>query len=247
MLVEALKWLEQHVNRQPEFIDKVGNQLVYMTAEGNKVGVKLAGEPRYSECFNLESLAAFQDEGMECWFNGDGVSLRRVRAMDGVYLQPTPVWYMDTDQGVAYGFLENGDWLKHKQIVHSLRTRCLPEIRGSSCPDLVDRLRLVKFSEKTEADSEVTKGGEKMGRSVSREATGADELPEFVAITMRRWEAFEILVTIEFHLQVDFEGQRIRLCPSESSMADARRHSMGKLQDLIQSHVTKCPVFQGTF
>ena len=118
------------------------------------------------------------------------------------------------DDRVTWELLASEKWIaltvnaktarSHADFVRFL-VRYLRDELEASAPGLLGLVRNLKFRSLDEGTGAVQHGKESMGRSIEREISGAEALPETVTIKLRRWAKLEIFVEVECLLILDTE------------------------------------------
>lgn len=142
----------------------------------------------------------------------------------------------------------NGRALKQPLMIRLLRFALADAI---SAPELLDAIRTVKFTRKSDASGEINHGRESMGRSVDLEVTGAATLPENVLLhNVSIYDELSYPLDLRFGLEVNVSEETFELCALAGVLTAARRETqieLGRvLTEAIKAAGIEVPVFFGT-
>lgn len=195
---------------------------------------------KYTAC-DIETLASFTEDNSIVW-HCDNTVIAVVEATSNY-----------RDDRVTMELRQSEKWRSlltdaHKPRMHQefIRwlVRNLRDELEASAPGLLGIIRNLKFRSLDQGESDVQHGKESMGRSVAREISGAEALPETVTIKLRRWAKLEIFVEVECLLVLDTDERKLALQPLADATEQAEHDAQGQLHELIASAV-ECPVAYG--
>lgn len=242
MIREALELLMDCAvqAKSPELLRAGELEDVYYV-NGSIEGVNKRMKGRFSTVHDLATLALFDDESAECWFDDSTIQLVR----NSKNMEFADKWALPLCDDTCFAFFSNSYFMSQRVLLSGLVGECKQEI-ANAMPGLIDLFRQLKFETNSEKHAEVDVNRDKMGRSISKEVTGAGVIPESFVVSMRRWAEFEILTSLEIMVEFDFAECKIRLRPTASSIAESRRHCGDELRDLIGEHISQALICHGS-
>ncbi|MCA3003751.1 MAG: hypothetical protein IOD15_00115 [Phycisphaerales bacterium] len=149
-----------------------------------------------------------------------------------------------------------------KEFLQWLRTEVCGEISPSN---LLTTLRAVKFVSASEGTAEVNVGRESLSRSVTKEVTGMDKLPEDVMLEVPVWDGIRVsgvdetvsdlcrlqggvlVARMPFVLDTDIDTRTFRLLPLAGAVEQAKVDALAWLTTHLTASVGEAAVvFSGT-
>lgn len=131
-----------------------------------------------------------------------------------------------------------------KPFVHFIVQNLRKEMEQAA-PELLSKLRNLKFSLSDDQTGNIQQGRESMGRDIHAAVAGADQFPETVTFKVRRWANLDYVVPVECMLVVDVTAKKLALIP----LADELQVAEDAAQDWLHATITdevSAPVFYGT-
>ncbi len=243
MLQEALEFLVGIgvKSTKPETLIEHSDKKI-MLIDGEQVDVAKEKLLRMHNANNVESFVGYEGENSVIWHSGN----RAFMIVD------------DEDEqrrdSVAWNLKESSKFVslatqamkprEHKPFVKFVVKNLRDEFERD-VPGLLGTIRNLKFATSDETEADIQHGRASMGRKIEQSVTGATELPETIALNVRRWAGLEIFVEIESLLAVDMDNRTLAIEPLSDSVAQAELDAHKQLGDLLRDNA-KCNIYHGS-
>lgn len=247
MLKDALEYLAKR------FHDGNKATLLSIPGDGRKAYVDQAGtvtpydvppSPRSHTVDSVEDLiaaAGLWDNGAVVWINADKVVL----VIDDADRRDTVTLpLVKSHQFQTLVRMSNTPQMDQQQLIRLLRI----DLPGAlSRAELLTTIRQIKFRQSSSGESNVQHGSESLGRSIEAQVTGANDIPEQVAVSCNVYQnpgEREFTATVMCDLEIVPTEQKFRFRPLPDELERVTEAAIAGIRERIAQDIES--VFYGT-
>jgi hypothetical protein len=256
MLKDLVVFLRQHLTEQEKILPvrldwapRIRKKVAFWDPAVKQVDFLDAGEPCLRhKVRNLSSLIAYlnasqkPDSGRRIVWFGEKKIVADMDECDGCDVLEMELRYTQT--WIALETLARVPSVTQQEAIRLLKQRFSGHGTALQALTACQSLRLKKTED---FDSDQSHDMSRVGKSIAKEAVGANSLPEYVTVECSVFDDGSMKSFVKIWLSIDFENNKLLFEPDMESMEKAKKDARAEYLSSMSDELKNASVYEGEY